>query len=422
MATRPTSTVSRPAVQYRRFGRTELEIPVFSCGGMRYQQSWDDAQLDTVEDANQRNLRATIHRAMEVGVTHVETARGYGTSERQLGLVLPELREQRAEGGGPDGLIIQTKIAPHSDPKEFRRQVLDSLERLRLPRVDLLGLHGVNTHELLWWSLKPGGCLEEARKLQREGVVGHVGFSTHGLTDLIVDAIECETAGGFDYVNLHWYYINQWNWPAVEAATRRDMGVFIISPNDKGGMLYAPSEKLVQLCEPLHPIVFNSLFCLRRPEVHTLSLGASKPSDFDLQLSSLPLLERADELLAPILQRLRAAMVEAVGEDVADRFREGLPTWDDGDNAGYINTQVVLWLRNLALAYDMHEYGKMRYNLLGNGGHWFSGLNAGSLDAYPIERLQKAYKDSPFAEQIPAWLREAHDLLGGQEVKRLSAG
>lgn len=409
-------------MQYRRFGKTELSIPVFSCGGMRYQQTWDDATLDVVEDANQRNLRETIHRALEVGITHIETARGYGTSERQLGLVLPELRESRPDSGGPDGLIIQTKIAPHPDPKEFRRQVLDSLERLRLDRVDLLGLHGINTHELLWHSVKPGGCLEEARKLQSEGRVGHVGFSTHGAPDLIVDAINSETAGGFDYVNLHWYYIYQLNWPAVEAATARDMGVFIISPNDKGGMLYKPTDKLVELCQPLHPIVFNSLFCLQRPEVHTLSLGASKPSDFDLQLSSLPLVERAGELLPPILERLRAAMVEAVGADVADRFREGLPVWDHDDNAGYINTHIVLWLRNLALAYDMTEYGKMRYNLLGNGGHWFAGLNAAAIDTYPADRLEKAYKKSPFADQIAGWLREANELLGGEGVKRLSAG
>ncbi len=112
------------------------------------------------------------------------------------------------------------------------------------------------------------------------------------------------------------------------------MGVFIISPNDKGGMLYKPLGEARRGCaQPLHPIVFNSLFCLRRPEVHTLSLGASKPSDFDLQVSSLPLLDQADELLAPILERLRAAMVEAVGEDVADRFVEGLPAWDQARRA-----------------------------------------------------------------------------------------
>src|SRR5690606_36006336 len=117
--------------------------------------------------------------------------------------------------------------------------------------------------------------------------VRHVGFSTHGATDVIVDAIRTEQFGGFDYVNLHWYFIYQNNWPAVLEARARDMGVFIISPSDKGGMLYEPSARLLELTAPLHPIIFNNLFCLNREEVHTLSLGAARPSDYDLHVESL---------------------------------------------------------------------------------------------------------------------------------------
>ena len=75
---------------------------------------------------------------------------------------------------------------------------------------------------------------------------------------IIVKTIETDR---FDYVNLHWYYINQVNWPAIEAAQRQDMGVFIISPSDKGGKLYEPPPKLVELCKPLSPMQFNDLFC-----------------------------------------------------------------------------------------------------------------------------------------------------------------
>ena len=37
------------------------------------------------------------------------------------------------------------------------------------------------------------------------------------------------------------------------------MGVFIISPTDKGGRLYAPSAKLRTPDAPLSPMVFNDL-------------------------------------------------------------------------------------------------------------------------------------------------------------------
>ncbi len=39
--------------------------------------------------ANQENLEATIHRARSLGINHIETARGYGSSEIQLAAVLP---------------------------------------------------------------------------------------------------------------------------------------------------------------------------------------------------------------------------------------------------------------------------------------------------------------------------------------------
>ncbi len=213
-------------MQYRRFGRTELQMPVFSCGGMRYQYKWQDVPMWRVPRDNQRNLEACIRRSLEVGINHIETARGYGSSEMQLGHVLPSLPHEK--------LIVQTKIAPEANPKVFRRNFEKSLSYLRLDHVELLGLHGINTAELLDYAIRPGGCLEVARQLQAQGKVRFIGFSTHAPTDIILRAIETDQ---FDYVNLHWYYIFQNNWPAIEAATQRDMGVFIISPQTKGDVV-----------------------------------------------------------------------------------------------------------------------------------------------------------------------------------------
>jgi hypothetical protein len=371
---------------------------------MRYQFKWQDVSQSQVPVDNQANLEATIKRSFELGINHIETARGYGSSEMQLGQILPTL--PRAE------LIVQTKVGPTANPKDFARDFNKSIKYLNLDYVDLLSIHGINNSETFNQSVRPGGCLDVARKLQAQGKVKFIGFSTHGACDTIIQAIETNY---FDYVNLHWYYINQNNWRAIEAATRHDMGVFIISPSDKGGKLYSPPPKLEQLCAPLSPMVFNDLFCLSHPQVHTLSLGAARPSDFDEHLKVLNLLDSSDEILPPILERFELEAIKALGEDWAKTWHLNLPTYEQ--TPGNINIPTILWLRNLAVAYDMVDYAKMRYNLLGNGGHWFPGAKADKLENVD---LRSCLVKSPHAGKIPNVLAEAHNMLSGEAVQRLS--
>jgi uncharacterized protein len=387
-------------MKYRRFGRTGLAMPVFSCGGMRYQHRWQDIPWSEVPDAGQENLEATIRRALELGINHIETARGYGSSEMQLGRLLPQLpREQ---------LIVQTKVAPQASASEFLRIFEQSMKYLRLDYVDLLSLHGINHRGFLDWSLKKNGCVAAVRKLQQEGRVRHFGFSTHATTDVILEAIRSDE---FDYVNLHWYFVNDLNWPAVEEAARRDMGVFIISPNDKGGKLYAPPPKLVDLCRPLSPMQY----CLSRPQVHTLSCGAARPSDFDAHVAALEHYDRAAEVVAPIERRLRDQLHAALGRDWCEGWWQGLPHYVDVP--GNINITEILRLWTFAHGLDLVEWGRMRYNLLGQGDHWFPGEPWGKQ---PGVDLSDALRDSPFASRIPTLLQAAQDLLWQAPAKRLS--
>ncbi len=394
-------------MRYRRFGRTELQMPVFSCGGMRYQQSWDDLAPEAIEEKGQRNLEATILRALELGINHIETARGYGTSEMQLGWILPRLPREK--------MIVQTKVAPCASAKEFRETFEQSMRILKLEHVELLSLHGINNAEFLDWSLCKGGCLDEARKLQREGRCRFIGFSTHATTDIILKAIESD---GFDYVNLHWYFVNELNWPAVVAARKHDMGVFIISPSDKGGKLYAPPARLRELCAPLSPIQWNNLWCLAHPEIHTLSIGAANPGDFDEHVAALEHYDRAAEITAPIETRLRVEMERVLGTDWCARWPDGLPTYLDVP--GQINVQEIVRLFTYARGLGLVDWGKMRYNLLGGpGAHWFPGEKA---KTFTDAEIAGACAGSPFAQQIPAILREAHALLDDAPKKRLSEG
>jgi len=399
------------AIPTRRFGRTAVAMPVLSLGGMRFQQSWKDLEPNAIEASSQSNLRRLLEKAIGAGLHHIETARHYGSSERQLAPLLKELPDPRR--------ILQSKVPPNPDPAAFEAELKLSFSRLGLDpgrdRLDLLAIHGVNSAELLEQSLRPGGCLAVAERWREEGRIGAIGLSTHAPLPVILEAIGSDR---FAYINLHWYYIQQQNQAAIEAATAHDMGVFVISPTDKGGHLHTPSERLSELCAPLHPIVFNDLFCLSAAGIHTISVGAARPEDLDLHLEAVALLPRAGELLPPILERLDAARRSALGEAWIANGQKGLPRWED--TPGEINLPVLLWLHDLLEAFELESFCRARYGLLGHGGHWFPGANADALDGEVEEAaLLAVLGASPWADQIPGLLRRLREQVGGQAVRRL---
>jgi predicted aldo/keto reductase-like oxidoreductase len=167
-------------------------------------------------------------------------------------------------------LIVQTKAGPSDDPQHFLDNFEKSYKLLGLEQIDLLSFHGINTPHNLDCVLRKGGCLEVARGLQREGRA----LRRFRRMARRMSSRAC-ASGEFDYFNVHYYFVNLFNWPAIEEAKKQDMGVFIISPTDKGGQLQTPSDKMRELCAPLSPMQFNDLWCLNHPEIHTLSIGAS---------------------------------------------------------------------------------------------------------------------------------------------------
>ena len=393
-------------VPTKRFGRTEVQMPVLTCGGMRYQQSWSDIDPKVVEKKNQENLEATIHYALEHGINHIETARGYGSSEMQLGWVLPRLAREK--------VWVQTKIHPwDSKDKTFTQTFDQSMKNLQLDYVDFLSIHGMNTPELVEGVLKKGGYMEEVRQLQKDGRVRFVGYSTHGGPEVAIPAAE---SGEFDYVNLHWYYIyNQLHWPMVEASAKADMGVFIISPNEKGGVLFNPTEKMSRLCGPITPMQWNALYCLARPEVHTLSIGASKPSDFDEHIQTVTQhWEDRVSLAGEGEKRIAKSLENDLGSDWANQWHHGLP--HHTKTPGNINVQEILRLWTFYKGLDLLEVAKLRYSLLGNAGHWFPGQPAVDVENQDWSCLD----ESPFADRIPGILEEAHQLFFDKPGKRLS--
>ena len=373
-------------MRYRRFGRTDLPLSVFSLGTMRL--------------ASESVAIETVQRAIALGINHLETATGYGDSERYLGEALrSDLSIPRAQ------LYLTSKIPPMLDADAMERTIDQSLERLGVDYLDALAIHGLNTEEHLAWVTAPDGCMKAVRKAVNDRRVRHVGFSTHGFLELILQAIATDQ---FEFINLHYTLFFQRNHTALDLAQQKDMGVFIISPADKGGLLYTPSPTLEALCHPISPLALNYRFLLSDSRITTLSVGAANPAELELPLA----LADQDGALSvaelAALERLQAQSEKALGSDRCSQCYACLPCPEG------IHIPEVLRLRNLATAYDMTQYGEYRYRMFENAGHWFPG-NKGNRCTTCGDCLPRC----PEALNIPALLQDTHEKLKGAARRRL---
>ncbi len=209
---------SRPEAQaggLRSFGAGQ-SVSAFTLGTMRALAS--PPQMETV-------LRA----ALAAGINHLETAPAYGPAETFLGEALARLA---AEGLAPqDGWRITSKLLPGCDLETGRRQLRAILTRLGTARLDNLAVHGLNLAEHLHWATRGAGS-ELLTWALGEGLVGQVGFSSHGSTELIEQSLATER---FTFCSLHLHLFDQTRLPIARAALAAGIGVLAISPADKGG-------------------------------------------------------------------------------------------------------------------------------------------------------------------------------------------
>src|SRR5947209_10708245 len=162
-------------LRQRKLGTQGLTVSEIGLGLMGMSQAYG-----TSEERDERESIATIHRAIELGCTFLDTAEVYGpyTNEELLGRALKGRRDEvtlatkfgfRIENGKQVGTDRDSR------PEHIRRVVEDSLRRLQTDRIDLLYQHRVD----------PAVPMEEVAgtvgELVKEGKVRFFGLSEAGV-------------------------------------------------------------------------------------------------------------------------------------------------------------------------------------------------------------------------------------------------
>ena len=412
------SPVKVPTVRY---GRTEIQMPIVTLGCMRFQQSWNRSGSSTINSPEQLdqdcqdNLVNIIKHAIHCGVNHIETAKGYGCSEMQIGLALKTLFEEgicRRED-----LIIQTKggISSSTSKADYKSQILEQInDNLGLDYVDLFSIHGLNTNDHYEWLFnhgEKGNLIDAVRELKEEGKIRWIGFSTHAPAHVIRRAIESDA---FDYINLHHHFIGSYtasgdsdgdyegNVENIRLAHDHDMGVFIISPYDKGGRLYTPSHLSRELMLPeMEPMEYASSWlwhhekhcCLgdRPAPIHTIVCGAARPSDLDQPvLAALrSITDEGKEGFEVVSRRIQERKDRILGKEWAKDWHVGLPNYSQSEKHGFQIGNIV-WLYNAIQMFGMLDFAKDRYGTLVN--------NSEKWD------LEKTWKDNVFSNPAFVWM------------------
>ena len=152
-----------------RLGRTNMMVSRLGFGGIPIQRVSEDEAV------------AVVRRCLDLGITFIDTANAYNTSEERIG---------KAISGRWEEPILATKTT--SRTREGMESHLKlSLERLGVESIDLYQLHNVSDFNDLDMVLDPNGPMAVVEEAKRAGLIKHIGITSHQI-DVAKEAVKSD--------------------------------------------------------------------------------------------------------------------------------------------------------------------------------------------------------------------------------------
>jgi uncharacterized protein len=319
-------------MQVRELGNTGIKAAILGFGAGRLPES--SAGVIDFERAV-----PLLQRGIEMGINYIDTALVYhdGQSERAIGLAIQDFDRER--------LILTTKISVGNEeearPESFRKRLETSLERLNTPYVDFLLLHGLSWDPFNEFASRPGMALQEARKAQSEGLIRHLGFSSHDTLENVLDLIR---TGEFELLLLQYNYLDRQNEAAFELAARCGMGVTVMGPVGAGrlvepGKVFLGKDGQHELSAP--ELALRFVWC--NPNVHVALSGMNS---FEQLEENVALAQNRGETGDPLNQSVLSYLADkqALADQYCSLCGKCLPCPNDvhvPENFRYMNWRQV---------------------------------------------------------------------------------
>jgi uncharacterized protein len=199
-------------------GSTGLEVTRLGFGGIPIQRV-DEAQA----------VEVVLH-AIETGMDFIDTSRMYSTSEARIGMALKQTDKR---------VVLATK-SMNRFADGIQKDIEVSLKNLQTDYIDIYQCHAVSSNDEYERVLKPGGALEGLRKAKEQGLIGHIGVTSHSL-DLLERIID---DGFFETIMVCLSFIESAaKERIVPKALKKNIGILAMKPFS-GGVIEKPELAL----------------------------------------------------------------------------------------------------------------------------------------------------------------------------------
>ena len=320
-------------MRVKRFGRTELRLPIVGIGtaftGIPTQNETVSDSPDAPNLADFELGVETLVAAIDAGCAFFDTAALYGrsVSEAMIGAAL------RRRPAARDKITISTKAGRSHAGYDFsfdavQRSVHDSLERMGLERVDIVYIHDA-MGQPMERVLADDGALGALRHLQAQGLLRFIGTASN---DPVTNLRYIKT-GEFDAAVMadSWSLINQIAERGIfAAAAEHDVGLVAATPLERGLLATGPLSgasylnrrfsqacldhvsEIQRLCARFSlPMLAAALqWCARHPQVASTIPGARVPGEAESSLAAAELHIPEDYWLAldPLIKHFDTAI------------------------------------------------------------------------------------------------------------------